>query len=102
MIFQMGMKMNECSTSVIFNHEGGAEISVFYQKRYWNLYFVCKSVSFFELVEKSEFSNGWFFYIRLGKMNESLFYMCDFIMEMDCFVFYHKIFWNYYQEILVF
>lgn len=38
MIFQMGMKMNECSTSVIFNHEGWAEISgFFYQKRYWNL-----------------------------------------------------------------
>ena len=90
MIFQMGMKMNECSTSVIFNHEGWAEISVFLSKKI--LKFVCKSVLFFELVEKSEFSNGWFFYIRLGKMNESLFYMCDFIMEMDCFVFYHKIF----------
>ena len=30
MIFQMGMKMNECSTSVIFKHEGWAEISFFY------------------------------------------------------------------------
>ena len=32
MIFQMGLKMNECSTSVILNHEGWAEISFFIMK----------------------------------------------------------------------
>jgi hypothetical protein len=30
MIFQMGMKMNEWSTSVIFRHKGWVEISFFY------------------------------------------------------------------------
>ena len=28
--------------------------------------------------------------------------MHDFIMEMECYVFYHKLIWNYCQEILVF